>query len=113
VKFTLNVEGDGNVSRPITDLGEAPNRENYSDDILGTVQFGFDTVLYYILYPFKLLGQGIGIFISSFADGFSWVGQLSALVGSWFMYLPQEIRAIFMGTFLCVIIAFIIGLFRR
>ena len=94
-------------------LGNAPTRADYTDGILGSIEYGFATLGYWIQYPFRLIGNGLKSFVELVTEGFDWVSRLSAIVGNWFLFLPVEIRNLLLASFVCAIIAFVLSLFRR
>lgn len=96
-----------------TGLDTPPDRSNYPDDIFGTIGYALDFIFYVISMPFKVLFGALEWLISNFLTLFSWVGQLSALIGSWFNFLPREVRSLLLGGFMCSIIAFVLKLFRK
>lgn len=103
---------DGGYDGGQIDNTGAPKREDYSDDIWGAVSWGFDSIIYYITFPFKLIGDGIAYVIDLFGTAFGWVGQISSLIASWFSFIPVPLMALIYGTITCTFIAFIIKLFR-
>lgn len=96
-----------------TGLDTPPDRSNYPDDIFGTIGYALDFIFYVISMPFKVLFGALEWLISNFLTLFSWVGQLSSLIGSWFNFLPKEVRSLLLGGFMCSIIAFVLKLFRK
>ena len=89
-----------------------PDRSAYDDGVLGSIEYGFDTLGYWITYPFKLVADGIKSLVSMISSGFDWVTDLSGIIGGWFSFLPVEVRTLLLGSFVCVIIAFIIRTFK-
>lgn len=108
-----NDGSSGNGYIGFTGLDTPPDRSNYTDDIFGTIGYGLDFIVYVISMPFKVLFNGLEWLISNFLTLFSWVGQLSAIIGSWFNFLPREVRSLLLGGFMCSIIAFVLKLFRK
>lgn len=94
-------------------IGQPPNRSDYPDDILGTLNYGLAYLGWIISIPFNLLVSAFDWIVNVITSMFYWVGQLSSLIGSWFNFLPIEVRSLLMAAFVCSIVAFVIRLFRK
>ena len=94
-------------------FGSPPNRSDYPDDILGTLNYFIDWIAYIISIPINLLIAAFDWLVNVFTSLFYWVGQLSALIGSWFNFLPIEVRSLLMASFVASIVAFVLRLFRK
>ena len=94
-------------------IGSPPNRSDYPDDILGTLNYIIDWIAYIISIPVNLLISAFDWLVNVFTSLFYWVGQLSSLIGSWFNFLPSEVRALLMASFVASIVAFVLRLFRK
>ncbi len=105
--------GSNNGYIDFTGLGTPPDRSNYSNDIFGTIGYALDFIIYISSMPFKVLFGGLEWLITNFLTLFSWVGQLASIIGSWFNFLPREVRSLLLGGFMCSIIAFVLRLFRK
>jgi hypothetical protein len=110
------IEQSDDVEEPPDDLtqaiGKAPTRDQYEDGILGAIEYGLDLVGYWVSYPFVLIGEGISSMVKGFEQGFEWVGEFAAMIGSWFLFLPPEIRALMIGVIVCAMITMVIKLFK-
>lgn len=94
-------------------IGSPPNRSDYPDDILGTLNYFIDWIAYIISIPINLLISAFDWLVNVFTSLFYWVGQLSGIIGGWFNFLPIEVRALLMATFVSSIVAFVLRLFRK
>lgn len=106
--------GSGGIGGPggLT-LGSPPNRSDYPDDILGTLNYFIDWIAYIISIPVNLLISAFDWLVNVFTSLFYWVGQLSSIIGSWFNFLPIEVRALLMAAFVASIVSFVLRLFRK
>jgi len=102
------VGGPGGLS-----IGSPPNRSDYPDDVLGTLNYIIDWIAYIISIPINLLISAFDWLVNVFTSLFYWVGQLSSIIGSWFNFLPIEVRALLMAAFVASIVAFVLRLFRK
>lgn len=116
---TVDADGDGFDDRtglPI-DKGEKPgesikddkpNRDDYEDDILGTISYYFDTFIWYIKQPFVFIADLIGNiinWISTTIDG--WIDGFSSIFTTLFSFLPAEVilmLALGFGTMMIITI---------
>lgn len=94
-------------------FGSPPNRSDYSDDILGSLNYFIAWIAYIISIPINLLISAFDWLVNVFTSLFYWVGQLSSIIGSWFNFLPIEVRALLMAAFVSSIVAFVLRLFRK
>jgi hypothetical protein len=81
----------GTNSQPSNVIGRAPNRSDYSDDIAGTCQYIADTFVYYVTFPFLLIGSVFTSIFSTISNSFVWVADFTGFLGSLFSFLPQPI----------------------
>jgi len=100
---TVDADGDGFDDRtgyPIDDgrkpvdtiKDDKPNKEDYEDNILGTISFYFDSFIWYIKQPFVFIADLIGNiidWISTTID--SWIDSFTSIFTRLFSFLPAEV----------------------
>ena len=94
-------------------IGNPPNRANYQSGIYGDIQFALDYIVYLIKIPFKVIFGGLGWLVENFTNMFSWVGELTSMIGTWFGFLPSEIRLLILGVIVCTFVGFAISIFKK
>ncbi len=95
------------------DIGSPPNRANYQSGLYGDIQFALDYIVYLIKIPFKVIFGGLGGLVENFTNMFSWVGELTSMIGTWFGFLPSEIRLLILGVIVCTFVGFAISIFKK
>ena len=95
------------------DIGSPPNRANYQSGLYGDIQFALDYIVYLIKIPFKVIFGGLGWLVENFTNMFSWVGELTSMIGTWFGFLPSEIRLLILGVIVCTFVGFAISIFKK
>ena len=95
------------------DIGNPPNRANYQSGLYGDIQFALDYIVYLIKIPFKVIFGGLGWLVNNFTNMFSWVGSLTTMIGTWFGFLPSEIRLLILGVIVCSFVGFAISIFKK
>ena len=95
------------------DIGSPPNRANYQSGIYGDIQYALDYIVYLIKIPFKVIFGGLGWLVENFTNMFSWVGELTSMIGTWFGFLPNEIRLLILGVIVCTFVGFAISIFKK
>lgn len=99
---TVDADGDGfddrtglpvNKPKPDDTITDGkPNKEDYPDDIFGTIAYYFDTFIWYIKQPFVFIGDLIGNildWISTTID--SWIDSFTSIFTRLFSFLPAEV----------------------
>ena len=115
---TVDADGDGfddrtgypiSDTRPVDTVKEdKPNREDYEDNILGTISFYFDTFIWYIKQPFVFIANLISNiidWISTTIDG--WIDGFTSIFTTLFSFLPAEVilmLALGFGTMMIITI---------
>jgi hypothetical protein len=92
---------------------QAPQRNEYGDDIIGTVQYGFDTLFYWLLSPFRLIGDGLNAIIEVVGSTFNWATNFSTLMANLFSFLPSEVTGMLTLAFVSMIIVTVIKVVHR
>lgn len=92
--------------------GQPPDRLDYEDGIFGSISFGLDNLLYWVKYPFKLLGDSLGELVSYLEESYSWVNGFSTFVNRIFGFLPSEVVGLIIAGFVSSIVVGVIRLFR-
>lgn len=99
---TVDADGDGfddrtglpvGQQKPIeTEKSDKPNRDDYEDNLIGTISFYFDSFIWYIKQPFVFIGDLIGNildWISTTID--SWIDGFTSIFTRLFSFLPAEV----------------------
>ena len=82
--------GGGGFTDPNA-IGNAPQRSSYPDGVLGSVEYGFATLMYYIGIPFRYIGEILKSILSWLSQSISWITQISTFLTAIFGFLPKEI----------------------
>ena len=114
--YTITItreQPDNGQGGGIPDYGSlAPDRSDYPDGIFGSLEYGFDTLVYYIKYPFVKVGESIAKLITIIQDQFSWVANFSRFIGSLFSFLPEEIRTLMTVVLMSTLIIALVKVVR-
>lgn len=99
---TVDADGDGfddRTGQPIdkgkpsdTEKSDKPNKDDYEDNLIGTISFYFDSFIWYIKQPFVFIGDLIGNildWISTTID--SWIDSFTSIFTRLFSFLPAEV----------------------
>jgi hypothetical protein len=93
-------------------ISEAPNSDDYADDILGRVRYGFDTLFYWITFPFILLGQFIRELVTGLDEILINISSVTSFVSNLFSFLPSEVVKAFVSLILLTAVFFVIKIVR-
>lgn len=99
---TVDADGDGlddrtglpvGQQKPIeTEKSDKPNRDDYEDNLLGTISYYFDSFIWYIKQPFVFIADLISNiidWISITIDG--WIDGFTSIFTTLFSFLPAEV----------------------
>ncbi len=99
---TVDSDGDGfddrtgepiNQPKPSDSIkDDKPNKDDYPDDIFGTIAYYFDTFIWYIKQPFVFIAGLIGNiinWITTTIDG--WIDGFTSIFTTLFSFLPAEV----------------------
>jgi hypothetical protein len=89
-----------------------PQRTDYADGVIGSVEYGFAMLMYYIEYPFRKIGEILGDLANTFSTSFVWVNSFGEFIGNIFGFLPDEVLTLIKVAFICATIALIYHVFR-
>ncbi len=99
---TVDEDGDGfddrtglpiNQPKPGDSIkDDKPNKEDYTDDIFGTIAYYFDTFIWYIKQPFVFIADLIGNIINWISTTIdSWIDGFTSIFTKLFSFLPAEV----------------------
>jgi hypothetical protein len=93
-KFIIGDEDIGivNPSIPVVGGSQLPLRGDYPDGVLGAVEYGFATLMSYLTFPIKLIVGGLTYIITILGELVGQATGLSAMMGTFFSFLPIEVR---------------------
>lgn len=114
VEFYIENKPDdyNNPTIPTDGGNELPLRENYPEGIVGDVQFGFDTVLYYITFPFKLIGDALYSLGSLIGSAVTSVNNIITPIGTFLDFIPVEVQMMIKLSLISVVLISILKLIR-
>lgn len=120
---TVDADGDGyddrtghpvNQSKPVDDRkADKPNRDDYPDTILGSLEFYWDTMIYYIKMPFIFIGdafKSIIDWINTSILGF--IDSFIAIFERLFSFLPYEVVGLLGVGFMVLMIITVVKAIR-
>ncbi len=98
----VDTDGDGlddrtgepiNKPKPADSLkDDKPNKEDYPDDIFGTIAYYFDTFIWYIKQPFVFIADLIGNIINWISTTIdNWIDSFASIFTRLFSFLPAEV----------------------
>lgn len=116
VNFTRTDYGEDTMpgqGSNVNQYGSPPKRSDYTDDMWGSISWGFDSVLFYISVPFKMVGVLFSTVVTNIQVAFSQATTLISILGRVFSFLPPEWVQIITTIISIGAIISLIGLFRR
>lgn len=93
-------------------LGDKPDKADYTNDILGNVEYGFDTLMFYIKIPFKMIGLMLSKLVGAISDSWQMMTSYGGAIANVFNWLPADIRNCILIAFICATLALVYRLFR-
>lgn len=108
-----NPNNEKSEDNHIYSADDMPKRSDYPDGILGSIEYGFDLLIYWITFPFKMIAKFFTNLFNSFEKAFSWVGQFTSFLGKIFSFLPSEIIAVVVSIVTVLGFKIILNLFIK
>lgn len=90
----------------------SPKRSNYVDGILGSIEYGFDMIIHFLMYPFELIGSGLIKLTSSVTTSIGWATGFTKVITSIFGFLPTEVTGLISASIVATLVVSILRLFR-
>lgn len=92
--------------------GGQPTSGDYGVDLLGRVQYGFDTIFYWLTTPFRLVADGFTSIIKTIEESFGWATNFSVMITGLFGFLPGPVVSLLGLAFVTIIIVAVIKVVR-
>jgi len=89
-----------------------PDSTTYSDDMVGSIRYGFDTLMYWLTLPLAFIGNGLNYILNWFTNASTWITSISSFFAQLFGYLPSEIVGAMSMLVMATVIFSIFKLFR-
>lgn len=96
-RTNLPIEWGDNTYTPPSTSGSLPDRATYSNDILGTVAWGFDTLVAIVSTPFIYFGKFVKLLAENAKTLFTSFGDFSRFVGELFKWMPPPLFTLVMS----------------
>jgi len=119
IQFKLNKQGDyipsdSSLPSGITDTigskyGEAPVRTSYSNDWNGSINYGVDTIKYWLVYPFAALGFILSSAFTAFGGLIVQTNALRVMLLSFFNWIPVPIMSVISVSFILGVVLRMLG----
>ena len=107
---------DANIEQPwdssTYNPGGQPSSSEYGDDLLGRVQYGFDTLFYWLTSPFRLVADGFDAIITTMEESFGWATDFSIMITGLFSFLPGPVVSLLGLAFVTIIVVAVIKVVR-
>lgn len=115
VEFYIGEKEAGVIDPSIPNVGgsKIPLRTDYPDGILGAVQYGFDTLLFYVTFPFQLLVEGLTEATQAIKSVFGATQGLVGPIGSFLEFLPPPLGGMIIMTILLSVIIAVVKFLRK
>lgn len=120
---TVDADGDGyddrtghpvNQSKPVDDRkADKPNRDDYPDTILGSLEFYWDSMIYYVKMPFIFIGDAFKSIIDWINTTiFGFIDSFIAIFERLFSFLPYEVVGLLGIGFMVLMIITVVKAIR-
>lgn len=113
----LNNDGiEDNTGLPTNNVDTSdktqPKRPQYTTGFVGDIQYGFDSLVYYISYPFVMIGNILNQIINWFAQSTSWIANVTTFFGAIFSFLPRIVVEYLVAIFSVTVLFLVIKIAR-